>query len=293
MGAAMRPVLVPLKFMGERNPRCVFCRSPGPLTKEHAIARWIGDVLEDMEPGLARLRWSAHYTAGGLVERDRQHPVGEASVVVRAVCEHCNGGWMSSLEGRVKPWMGRMIRGEPVVLDVNQQVELAAWASKTVMALEFHEPTTVIARSEDRDVVRIDGRPPHHHVVRVAYRKQYREALLLHTLVARSGDAPDDKPDAFGVLMAIGHLLVQVWGGHGADTGEPLSRYGTKIDKAVMVWPPVPNKVEWPPALSIPDEGFDAFAREVLPSGTDSPDLAAWRTSQLQTPSSGIPPPEE
>lgn len=228
-----------------------------------------------------------HYTAGGLVDRDRQHRVGEATVVVRAICRQCNGGWMASLEGRVKRWMERMIRGETVVLDISQQLDLATWASKTVVTLEFHEPTTVIARPVDREIIRTDGRPPHHHVVRVAHRNEYREALLLHTLVARSADAPDEQPDAFGVLMGIGHLLVQVWGGHGADTGDPLSRYGTETGTALMVWPPVPGSVEWPPASPVSDEGFDAFAREVLPWRTDSPDLAAWRASrQILTPPS-------
>jgi hypothetical protein len=268
--------------MGEGNRRCFFCGSVGPLTREHAIARWIGDVLEDLEPGQDRPKWGVHYTAGGLIERDRQHLVAEASVVVRGVCRTCNGGWMASLEGRVKPWMTRMIRGERVALDVPQQIDLAAWASKTVVTLEFQEPTTVIARPEDRELIRLEGRPPHHHVVRVAHRNDYQEALLLHAQVARSEDAPDEGPDAFGVLMGLGHLLVQVWGGHGADTGEPLRRYGTKIGNALMVWPPVPTNVEWPPAVSIGDESFDAFAREVLPWRTDSPALAAWRASRQE-----------
>lgn len=276
----MPQVVVPFGFMGDGKRRCVFCGSAGPLTKEHAIARWIGDVLEEMEPGDARPKWGVHYTAGGLIERDRQHPVAEASVVIRAVCRTCNGGWMASLEGRVKPWMERMMRGEPVVLDIRQQLDLATWASKTIVTLEFHEPTTVIARPEDRELIRSEGRPPHHHVVRVAHRKEYEEALLLHALVARSEDASDERPDAFGVLMGIGHLLIQVWGGHGADTGEPLRRYGMKIGNALMVWPPVPRNVEWPPAVPITDESFDAFAREVLPWRTESPDLAAWRASR-------------
>lgn len=226
------------------------------------------------------IAWGVHYTAGGLVERDRQRPTGEASVVVRSVCRQCNGGWMATLEGRVRPLMTPLIRGERVLLDVNQQIDIATWASKTVAALEFHEPTTVVARREDRELIRTQGRPPHHHLVRIAHRKEYREALLLHTLVARSEDAQDERPDAFGTLMGIGCLLVQVWGGHGADTGEPLKRYGTRISNAIMMWPPVPSTVEWPPVVSIEDDGFDAFAREVLPWQTDSPDLAAWRESR-------------
>ena len=97
------------------------------------------------------------------------------------------------------------------------------------------------------------------------------------TLVARSEDAEDERPDAFAVLLGIGFLIVQVWGGHGADTGSGLTIAGTKIDRALMVWPPVPTPVQWPPAVAIPEEDFDDLAQAVIPWADDSPDMAAWR----------------
>jgi hypothetical protein len=58
---------------------------------------------------------------------------------------------------------------------------------------------------------------------------------------------------------------------------EGLRQFGTKIGRAIMIWPPVPPAVTWPPAHAIPEEELDEFAREVILWPDDSPDLAAWR----------------
>lgn len=263
--------------------RCVFCDSDGPLTREHAIPRWLGEVLHDMEPDSAGAEWRSHYTAGGLVERDRQHDIHRPVVVVRAVCEACNTGWMAALEGRVKPIMEPMVRGQRVTLSPVEQLEVATWASKTVFALEAHEPTTALALVEDRQLIRTELRPPFHHRVRLAHRDEVGESLVLKMLVAQSEDAKDDRPDTFASLLGIGFLLIQVWGGHGADTGPGLAQVGTKIGRAVMIWPPVPVSVEWPPVTPVREEDFDEFAREVVPWADDSPDLAEWRAMRRLT----------
>ena len=261
--------------VGDR--RCIFCKSGGPLTREHVIAGWITDILNDMEPSDPTPKWGLHYTAGGIVERNRRHPAGEPTVIVRTVCEACNSGWLSDLERRVKPVMEPMVRGRGVTLSMEQQIDVATWASKTVAALEFHEPTTAVTKPEDRRLIRGELRPPHHHLVRLACRKEYLEALVVKTLVARTADADDARPDAFATLVGIGFLIVQVWGGHGADTGGGLTRMGTQTDRAVMVWPPVPPSVTWPPLTPIAEEEFDNLAREVIPWANDSPELTAWR----------------
>ena len=230
-----------------------------------------------MEPSHPRPEWVVSYQAGGIIERDRQHGTTGPMVVVKNVCGSCNHGWMSQLEGRIKPIMAPMIRGARVTLNTEQQVDLATWASKTVAALEYHEPTSVVTRPKDRELIRTELRPPHHHRVRLAYRSECSESLVLKTFVARSAGAEDEGPDSFATLIAIGFLLIQVWGGHGADTGVGLTRAGTKIGRAIMLWPPVMGAVEWPPVQPIPESDLDAFAREVIPFTEDSPEYAAWK----------------
>lgn len=262
----------------DQERRCIFCGDDGRLTREHVIAQWIIEVLNDMEPGDAAPDWGTHYWAGGTVERERQHAASAPTVVVRAVCADCNGHWMAAIEGRARPVLEAMIRGRRVSLDIHQQLDVAAWASKTIAALEFHEPSTVVTRQEDRDLIRRELRPPHHHRVRLAHRSEVGESLIAKMLVARSATAPDDRPDAFVTTLGIGFLVVQVWGGHGSDTGEGLTRTGTSASRAVMVWPPVMGTVSWPPAMPVEEEDLDAFTREVIIWADDSPDLAAWRS---------------
>jgi hypothetical protein len=162
-----------------------------------------------------------------------------------------------------------------VRLDVREQLDLATWASKTVLAFEFHEPTTVVSKQEDRELVRTELRPPHHHLARIAYRDTYHESFVGKVLVARTDRAEDDRPNAFSALLGIGHLIIQVWGGHGADT-DGLAVVGTRSNRSIMIWPPVMTAVDWPPQ-STPEESFDELAREVIPWADDSPGLAEWR----------------
>ncbi len=239
------------------------------------IAQWIIEILEDLEPG--DIRWGLQYEAGGLVERDRQHPSPGPTVIVRAVCSKCNNGWMSDLETLVQPTLGEMIRGRAVTLTPADQVDIAAWASKTAMALEAYEPSTSVSRPEDRALVRDHCRPPEHHRIRLACRDEYFEPVLTKFSVARSASAPDDRPDTFAFTIAIGFLIVQVWGGHGAEIPSGLAQGGTKIGRAFMVWPPVPSSVSWPTAHALTDDELESFAREVIPWAEDAPGVAEWR----------------
>lgn len=147
---------------------CIFWESGGPLTREHAIAGWITDLLNALEPCGPTPEWALQYAAGRLVERDRQHRAADPTVVVRTVCEECNSGWLSDLERRVRPVMEPMIRGRGVTLSLEHQIDVATWVSKTVAALEFHEPATAVTRPQDRRLIREELRSPHHHLVRLA-----------------------------------------------------------------------------------------------------------------------------
>src|SRR5262245_48432062 len=116
------------------------------MSLEHAIPKWVAQVLDDIQHAAGYdTKWVSTYESGGLVERDRSYETGLATITVKAVCEPCNTGWMSRMESRNKPLIEPMIRGEHVRLSVAEQVEVATWASKTAMVLEYHERGTVIS----------------------------------------------------------------------------------------------------------------------------------------------------
>lgn len=137
-----------------------------------------------------------------------------------------------------------------------------------------------------------ERRPPHHYRVRLAYREVYLEPLVIKTLVARSEDAPDERPNVFVTLLAIGFLLIHVWGGHGADLDAIMTRAGTKTGRAIMVWPPVPTEVEWPPAIPVGDDSLDEFTAEVAPWRDCSPGMAEWRAMRRSATATRLSPQE-
>lgn len=91
-----------------------------------------------------------------------------------------------------------------------QQLEVASWASKTTLALEYFEPETVVGRLEDCTLVMEHLQPPAHHCVRLACRDAVTESLVAKRLIARSEDAENERPNVFAVLLGIGLLVVQV-----------------------------------------------------------------------------------
>jgi hypothetical protein len=65
-----------------------------------------------------------------------QHRGPRIELVTKAVCEQCNNGWMSQLEGDVIAHLKPLILGTPTALPWEAQVLIARWATKTSMTLE-------------------------------------------------------------------------------------------------------------------------------------------------------------
>ena len=125
---------------------CAFCGRDRPLGKEHVIPKWLLDML--LGPDRATRMKAA---GGGFVRfldaegpyealyvDDRQEGPGDSEVKV--VCkgrDGCNEGWMSNLEGAVKPIMEPLILGEKTGLRTSDQRLLAFWAAKTTAMVEY------------------------------------------------------------------------------------------------------------------------------------------------------------
>lgn len=70
----------------------------------------------------------------------RRHSGRMFTARVKAVCEPCNSGWMSALEGRVKPYLLPMIKGEIVEIPPEAQESLAVWTLKTALMCQVMLP---------------------------------------------------------------------------------------------------------------------------------------------------------
>jgi hypothetical protein len=99
--------------MAKGNPflygrrRCIFCERRPPdvkISKEHVFADWLRDIFpRDAKTThtLGVIDWQRGLARPTVTKKHGQGHSG--SKKVRAVCQECNGTWLSSLEDTAKP----------------------------------------------------------------------------------------------------------------------------------------------------------------------------------------------
>lgn len=140
-----------------------------------------------------------------------------------------------------------------------------------------------------RELIMKERRPPHHDRVRFAYRDAYLE--------------PPGDQDSCGSIGRRTRRAAERVRDAARDrlpdrpcVGRPRRRPGRHHDpswhqtgRAIMVWPPAPGDVEWPPVTGVGDDALDAFTAEVAPWRDDSPCLGEWRAIRRVASASGLP----
>ena len=252
---------------------CVFCGTPGSLTREHVIPDWISGLFSMREPGI-----------GEIVRRDGtivSYPLRIFQQKVSVVCRRCNNGWMSKLEAGVKPFLGPMIqRGEPTFLSSSRRLTLARWAVKTGFMLEqLHPVERVVPDGEYRRFYAAKA-PPRGYVVWLAHRTAYidhtnrvllvgsRNQRIDHTNTARELAGEVERLFAqghvhFRITFTIGRAVFQVYGhnfpGSFQFTLPPAVQRVTQwiwIGDGDVVWPP-PASVETIGGYSVLHDAFN------------------------------------
>jgi hypothetical protein len=110
---------------------CLACgETPNPLSKEHVFARWLLEALQYRNAPMALYRAFNDGTS-------KQERVAFTldSFKLKKVCEPCNNGWMSRLEGIAKPILLGLIEGGKCLdgLEEEERRILAKWAGKTAI----------------------------------------------------------------------------------------------------------------------------------------------------------------
>lgn len=174
------------------------------LTREHAFARWLGDVLP-----------------GGPYEHQRRRAgrpgrivttQGQLDVVVKCVCAGCNNGWMSVLEEEARPTLTALIAGKPRELDVTEQTTLATWGTKTAMMLDFHQEKPLVRSREHAEFYATRLPPRNAHVWLASYGAEDFLARVENATLRFQppGSMLVDLIQAFFVTYRIRHLVFQV-----------------------------------------------------------------------------------
>jgi hypothetical protein len=108
---------------------CAFCPASANITLEHLWSEWIGKALKAYDITNRRK------TESGEVISWRTQGMNAAA---KAVCETCNGGWMSELENASKPILEDMIvRCKPVTLSPRDIATIAAVTFKNMVVADY------------------------------------------------------------------------------------------------------------------------------------------------------------
>lgn len=117
--------------MSEKR-KCVFCGNT-ELSNEHIFAQWLLKELDIYNKKVSM----THANAIGMPISNRQHPF--SKLVNGLVCEKCNNGWMSQLEGDCQNHIINLMNMEDIekeLMFLKDYHELVAkWAFKNIILL--------------------------------------------------------------------------------------------------------------------------------------------------------------
>ena len=121
---------------------CPFCPNIAD-SDEHGTAQWITERFLARDKGLGNFTMSF----GDL------YPERTAKTLNQKiqVCRECNNGWMSSLEGRIKPALVAMSEGSTLHIGLDGQKTIARWLVKSCITAELTTPKQSLIRVSTRD----------------------------------------------------------------------------------------------------------------------------------------------
>lgn len=237
---------------------CAFCGSTKrPRGREHVLPDWLSTIGLDLS--------QVEYHVGWLNRVPRRWTSTPFTATVRAVCDDCNHGWMSGLEGAAKPILTPLILGETKDLSADDQRLIATWAFKTALvsmlsssgedrARGYGVPTqeyTALYSARDHP------EPLPHNQFWIGYYAGERppgNIRVVPLLIELDGIPELDVPAAYLVTVTIGKLLVQ-----GVRFTTPsLYVELTTTPELPRIWPTQPIVV-WPPDPHINDSSFEAM----------------------------------
>lgn len=233
----------------------MFCQRRGPLSREHVIPEWITHHLGSGQVTHALTRGAT---------TTRTWATDALSLTVKRVCKKCNTGWMErEVEAPAQTLMPALIRGEPKVMDPDEQRVLARWAAKTAVMFQYvvTPPRPVPAGRRRALYTRFE--PSGDTLVFLAARLPEAATFARHhAYQLRPPDPTLGLEDAELVTFGIGHLVLQVFVFRFAEhtTFQPTGNVrGGTID--VRIWPLSGVTLIWPPQVIITtDDLLDRYA---------------------------------
>lgn len=128
----------------EAVPHCWMCESlDSPVTREHIFLKWLVAAFGAQKEMCYPIR---HGPRGEIFSERAGMPVG--ALTSREVCQSCNNGWMSVLEGAVK----QVLTNPPASGSISGRTSqnLARWFTKTAIMLNVSMPYRLSFEKDSR-----------------------------------------------------------------------------------------------------------------------------------------------
>jgi hypothetical protein len=223
----------------------LFC--PNPVDScEHIWSDWI---LKDLKLG-SRIQIKFGNSFAKWVD--------DPEVKIKCVCQKCNNGWMSDIEGENKPHMLAIMNDKPTILTPTEQKSLARWTILKAMVIDGARPKQRIPFYSLSE--RLDMKPPSRFVPPGTLVWIGRLSVKsLHAAILDSRGQINGIDEAYRgciTTIIVGHLAIQ------ALTIHVLPRFlgmlrRLHIDPKPGAWDmnlldiwPVFGEMSWPPAVT-------------------------------------------
>ncbi len=150
--------------------KCIFCEG-GDLTKQHVWPDMLGKVIPRVhsEHNQARSRFRTLPGRLAVLQLRVDKRQGDIGVKkLRNCCRTCNNEWIGGIEGRIKPVLFALIKGDSLTLAPREQSDLALWISIVASVAEFTDRETMAITQAERLYIREEERPPENWLIAVA-----------------------------------------------------------------------------------------------------------------------------
>lgn len=167
----------------EKRHVCIYCGKTNPMSKEHIIANWVGNVIE--VPYKSSILLHERFARNDTLFQ-KEKPERHSTIInkkLRRVCIKCNTGWMRGLQDDTKPVVGPLIRGDWHEIDRKKTAIISAWAAMTVMNIDysFYDPPGV--SDSERRFLMENRRPPGNWRIYMGRRTGEQSVGILHSSV--------------------------------------------------------------------------------------------------------------
>ncbi len=242
--------------------KCAFCLRPAD-SPEHVFSQWMLDLLPPNERYVCNER---------IVSRDEyvRYERRKIKITAKVVCTPCNNGWMSNLEGRLKPILQDAFFDElPRLFSPTDMSSIAIFAFKTLVLANHKDlKTTPFFSATERFRFRRELRIPDGVQVWMATRKIIPGKYYGFW---KSLKGASDQPSRYGFSMYLctwnfQSILLQIlsmkWKDKRRRKTVPMSSLVQPEhwnDAAIQIWPLAGGNIQWPPPMYVGGDTLLAF----------------------------------